>query len=600
MGRAARWVVRAGLTAAACLSVVTWLVLPAPTISVPEAGWRPTLPDVPVRGVYHVHTRRSDGTGTVEDVAAAAGRAGLDFVVLTDHGDATRTPDPPRMVGSVLVIDAAEISTSGGHVAALGLAEATPYRLAGNPRDVADDISRFGGVGIVTHPDSPKRSLAWKDWSAPVRGLEWLNADSEWRDETRWAWAKAVLSYPWRPVPAVVALFDRPEPTLARWDEAMKSGRYLVTLAGADAHARLGVQDYEDDGADAPALELPAYESIFRAFSTTVLLDEPLKGQPDADAARLLRAIAYGRTFTVLDGIASPGQFEFFARTGTGLETMGESVRDGEPVVFVARTAAPAGTRVRLLRNGVTVAESSGLDLEYSTTPRLTGDEQGIGYRVEVIVPGAPGTPPVPWIVSNPVFVTRARGEVAATSDGAPIVSGGIPPGPVSEPSVGFDLRACTVEKDSTSTAELSVPETGDRLRWTWRLAGGAGQAWVAVSCAVPPMPGAGSEVVFHAAADLPTRLSVQLREPTGNAVVQRWQRTVRLEPGVQQYRLPVASFLPVEKNGPADVSPLARNVLFVVDRTHGTPGMRRTVQIERAGWGEAPAATQVRTVNSR
>ena len=38
---------------------------------------------------------RSDGRGTPEQIAHAAARAGLKFVVITDHGDATRTPDPP-------------------------------------------------------------------------------------------------------------------------------------------------------------------------------------------------------------------------------------------------------------------------------------------------------------------------------------------------------------------------------------------------------------------------------------------------------------------------------------------------------------------------
>ena len=37
---------------------------------------------------------------------------------------------------------------------------------------------------VVAHPDSPKPELAWRDWSAPVAGLEWLNLDSEWRDES--------------------------------------------------------------------------------------------------------------------------------------------------------------------------------------------------------------------------------------------------------------------------------------------------------------------------------------------------------------------------------------------------------------------------------
>ena len=47
----------------------------------------------------------ADGSGSADEVAEAAARAGLDFVVLTDHGDGTRMPDPPRYRAGVLVID---------------------------------------------------------------------------------------------------------------------------------------------------------------------------------------------------------------------------------------------------------------------------------------------------------------------------------------------------------------------------------------------------------------------------------------------------------------------------------------------------------------
>ena len=53
------------------------------------------IPAVGVRGAMHIHTKRSDGSGTPEQVAAAAARAGLQFIILTDHGDATRTPARP-------------------------------------------------------------------------------------------------------------------------------------------------------------------------------------------------------------------------------------------------------------------------------------------------------------------------------------------------------------------------------------------------------------------------------------------------------------------------------------------------------------------------
>jgi hypothetical protein len=66
-------------------------------VTLPPAA-RTLQPDPPptvVLGGYHVHSNRSDGSGTVDEIAAAAARAGLTFVVFTDHGDGTRAPDPP-------------------------------------------------------------------------------------------------------------------------------------------------------------------------------------------------------------------------------------------------------------------------------------------------------------------------------------------------------------------------------------------------------------------------------------------------------------------------------------------------------------------------
>src|SRR6516162_7307713 len=109
--------------------------------------------------MIHVHTNRSDGLSSPDEIAAAAARAGLKFVVFTDHGDATRKPDPPRYLSGVLCLDGVEISTTGGHYIALDM-PASPYPLGGEPRDVVDDVKRMGGFGIVAHPDSPRTSCA--------------------------------------------------------------------------------------------------------------------------------------------------------------------------------------------------------------------------------------------------------------------------------------------------------------------------------------------------------------------------------------------------------------------------------------------------------
>src|SRR5688500_11739062 len=209
------------------------ILLPAPALSTPTA-----------LGSFHIHTNRSDGSGSPDEAAAAAARAGLNFIVLTDHGDGTRVPDAPQYRSGVLVIDGVELSTQSGHYIAIGVPE-SPYPLRGEARDVVDDVRRLGGLGIVAHPHSAKSGLRWHDWDAQFDAMEWLNADTEWRDERPFQLARALARYPFRPAETLAAFLDRPDATLGRWD-VMTQQRRIVTVAGAAAHARAGRRD--EDG----------------------------------------------------------------------------------------------------------------------------------------------------------------------------------------------------------------------------------------------------------------------------------------------------------------------------------------------------------------
>ena len=236
-------IVTAALAGVAGLFVA--FTLPPPSIAL-QPGIRgvPPATRTVVPGAYHVHTTRSDGTGTVDEVASAAARAGLRFVIFTDHGDGVRRPDPPLYRNGVLCLDGVEISTTEGHYAVIGMGQA-PYPLGGEPRDVVEDVARLGGFGIAAHPTSPKAELQWREWEVPLDGLEWLNADSEWRDESWAELARASVHFLFRGPESLASLLDRPDAALVRWD-ALTQHRRVVGLAGLDAHARFGGREAAD------------------------------------------------------------------------------------------------------------------------------------------------------------------------------------------------------------------------------------------------------------------------------------------------------------------------------------------------------------------
>ena len=198
-------------------------------------------------GVLHVHHAPSfDSEAPFEDVLRAAGEAGLDFVVLTNHVD----PAGPSLLpaaehaglhltpdGPVLVIVGAEFGSRDGHVLGLGIERTVPAEDRAG-RDVIADIHAQGGFAIVPHPFSHG---GWHDWSADFDGIEVQNNAS---DFTR-------LYGPLLPLHLARFAFDReaglsrlwvrPALELAKWDELLAAGRRVLGFAGADAHQNVSV-----------------------------------------------------------------------------------------------------------------------------------------------------------------------------------------------------------------------------------------------------------------------------------------------------------------------------------------------------------------------
>ena len=290
------------LTAAAVLATVAalclWTRLP------PRQQILTTdFPDGSVAGVLHIHSVRSDGRGTPEEIARAAARAGLKFIVITDHGDATAAPDAPVYREGVLCLTGTEISTSGGHYIAIDM-PASPYPLGGEPRDVVDDVKRMGGFGIVAHPDSPKPELRWKEWTAPFDAIEIINLDTSWRQrvtDTSWrpklGLLTRLLTYPIRPTESITSLISR-STVLDRWDTLARR-RHVVTLAGADAHAQIAWRA-SDPVAARLSVPVPSYDASFRTLSVHVRAERPLTGTAATDAAMIVRAIRAGHLYTAV------------------------------------------------------------------------------------------------------------------------------------------------------------------------------------------------------------------------------------------------------------------------------------------------------------
>ena len=531
-------------TAALAAAVVMFALAPAgPARTAPVTSPAATQT---IRGAFHIHTTTSDGALDRRTVAAAAARAGLQFAIFTDHGDGTRRREPASYVDGVLCLEGVEISTNQGHYIAVDMAS-SPYPLGGDADAVVTDVARFGGFGVAAHPVSARPELAWSDWSAPFDGLEWINADSEWRDESGLQLARAFLGYLMRPAAALATLLDRPVEALRRWDR-LTSSRRVVALAGHDAHGGFGAETGTPRGR---RIHVPSYEASFRAFSVNVTLKTPPTGDAEADARALVDAIRQGRLFTAIDAIAAPAELAFSASVGEHRVNAGATLPAASgPVTFSVHAAVPAGASTVLLRNGTELATSSGGDLGHTTS--------GAGaYRVEVHVPRAPGVPPVPWIVSNPIYI----------SGPAPV-----PPSPPAQvPAVPLLQRDWRVESDGGSSGSIRADERGVELTYSLRGGGRASQ-FVAFVVDLPPVPERIDALLIRGRARQPMRISAQLRFAQDGSA--RWRKSVYFDNSADtEVAIPVAALRPAESGAAMPPVTRATSLLLVVDLINTAPG---------------------------
>lgn len=349
--------------------------------------------------VIHVHSVYSDGTGTVAEIAAAAGQTGADVVVVTDHDDLRAQAQAgwhggPTSGGSgdtsartsVLVVAGHEVSPGhGSHLLALGTAQVVGH-LGRTPRAALDGVHALGGIGFAAHPFSrggwllgrAGRAAPYGDLRAPLDGIELWSLVTDTLEHVR---SPLRLLRFARDPDAV--LTDPPARNLARWDELGRERR-LPAIAGLDAH------QYGIRRGDRVLVRTMPYARTFALLRTHALLDAdvaPGRDAPGATAA-LLRALAAGHAFLARDSLADATGFRF----GPG---MGDEVPYVEPVELVA--SAPRACTLRLWRDGDVVAE-----VREEHELRHTAAGPGV-WRASAHLPhrGRERT----WVLTNPVYL---------------------------------------------------------------------------------------------------------------------------------------------------------------------------------------------------
>jgi hypothetical protein len=217
-----------------------------------------------------------------------------------------------------------------------------------------------------------------------------------------------------------------------------------------------------------------------------------------------------------------------------------------------------ADARIELLKDGQRIATNDGPALRHITS------EAGV-YRVEAYLPDAPGSPPVPWIVSNPIYVGRHLVE-------EPVPARRGKPADVALQYGNGPATQWRIEKSAEALAALDVVRAvgGTELALRYGLGGAASAApyAAAVMQAGPGLAGY-DRLLFTARADRPMRMSVQLRAPGGQQG-ERWQRSVFLDRTPREIAVYFEELTPVgTANRRSPDLAAVDSVLFVVDTTN-------------------------------
>jgi methylmalonyl-CoA mutase cobalamin-binding subunit len=334
--------------------------------------------------VIHVHSTYSDGTGTVQQIARAAARAGVDVVLLTDHDslEAKRRGEE-GWHGATLVLVGEEVTPSDrDHFLAFGIDEEISRRMSGP--EICDAVRAAGGFGFAAHPFSlgserfkrPGIAFGELDCLDGIELWSFLNDTGErvrgYRDLARMIFRpQSMIGGP-------------PERNLREWDRLSRSRR-VVAVGGLDAH-QFGIRV-----AGHVPLRAMSYKRTFKQLHTHVLCRRPVTHELEHDRALVYEALRAGSAYIAVDALAPARGFAFWVTRRDG-----EIVPMGAEAPFEAGMTAhvrvPRSAHIRLVHEGRVTADSQSDALDYPL------DRDGV-TRTEVMLRNRA------WIVSNPVFL---------------------------------------------------------------------------------------------------------------------------------------------------------------------------------------------------
>ncbi|NLO20539.1 MAG: CehA/McbA family metallohydrolase [Syntrophomonadaceae bacterium] len=341
-------------------------------------------------GNMHIHSTYSDGSLDIEAIAARASRAGLNFIIISDHYTLEGLyQNKEGYQQGVLVMIGMEANASRNHYLCLDIKDEVDNNDK-HPQEVIDEVNRQDGIGIIAHPFEKGSPIfgdgvkyEWTDWQVQdFQGIEIWNFTSQWKEHvTSILKGLCLLIYPH-------AALTRPCPqALKKLDQYQCQGKKIIATGGSDAHGyKMKVGRLR--------VTVSPYETSFKCINVHVLCPSPLIGEFPDDRDKIYNAIRQGLLWIGYDYFINSCGFRFFVQKEGKIWQMGDRIPFGTNLT--GRVLTPKPAQVNLLRNGKKIRSSRGRQhVFYNLEPGV--------YRVEAYHRHLLGYRP--WVFSNSIWI---------------------------------------------------------------------------------------------------------------------------------------------------------------------------------------------------
>lgn len=324
-------------------------------------------------GAIHIHSHFSDGSGDIQQISRAAKKAGLSWIIITDHNN---FDIQEGFYNGVCVIKGEEISPKDeNHYLALGINKKIEPSF--DAKENVNAVHNCGGFGFAAHPDeginnkwqtrkNKWRAITWQDKKVIPDGVEIWNWFSQWGDNLN---DRNIFSLLYAYLFKHNLVFQPSLKTLKWWDDLNnKTEKIVPAIGGVDAHA-MKISKYI-----IPVTIFP-YEEMFKTITNVITLATPLSDNFETQKAQILEAIKSGKNMIINRKISTKLP-EFYIKTSTDNATSGYAIKLDKNSVLNVKSDKKY--TIKIFQNGKEIKR------ELSQNLQLIINEIG-KYRIEII-----------------------------------------------------------------------------------------------------------------------------------------------------------------------------------------------------------------------